>query len=182
MHGLRIMIVVGAVATLLDNAAAQTGVPVPSPMDVIQMQGQRADGPCGSSLSKSDHVINEIQEVYGRAGRCGEYRSRMYFDYRIDAIKGEEERPGEVTVPGYFAYYDLNWAPPFYRNSAAPSSIGIDRASHVSDAAAATASAPGQVGACGLPYANENTRKVQETSAQNGMCDWYRDNVGAGGN
>ena len=139
-------------------ALAQSGVPLPSPMDVIQKQGVRAKGPCGSTLARRDVVRNDIQAAYAAAGRCDEYDPRLYTEYRLAAI-GEEERPGDVTVAGYFAYHGLTW----YQGRVAAAS-GSDRSTPpvVTD---------GDLGACNVPAADALEHRLQRVLARrDGNC------------
>ena len=189
----------------LGSAAAQTGVPMPSPWDVAIEPWDREveKGACGLGLG--GEVYDYLQKIYSRAGQCSSYGQQydrkgdkvVWVNYRYDT-------PKPHSIQGFFSYYGVDWwdgwLPPEARGSdydanvvgwpqgltphsamqatpQTPATKAAAPTAREASAAPASQSAAGDLGACGFAYSTDAMRQVQETSAQNGMCDWYEANV-----
>ena len=172
-----------------------TGVPLPSPSDVIQKRGTDKSSPCGKqSSAEVNPVQHEVEAVYARAQRCAEHSSREYNAYRtfVRRFDADEKRyPRGVvgdyeTVAGYFTYQGLGWwdgrtstgyVPAARYAGQMPSGLSAPRtvvADQPSLADVRTPMVRGNVGACGFPIYEEPQRAGQEVLARFDMCDEYQ--------
>ena len=97
--------------------------PMPSPSDVIAVQGNDTVGRCGSSIGKNA-VADEVQRIRAHEGRCSEYDGTKLYNPYKSWIRGHDAREkifsahrsgkyetlGDFeTVANYFYYHGLEW-------------------------------------------------------------------------
>ena len=199
----KLLVIATSLPAMTTTAFAQTGVPMPSPMDVIIPRGELPRGSCGKT-NGTNLVRNEVQEVYARAKRCTAFKKSDYFDYLFyirdfdndDRTYGNGVVGDYETVANYFNYYGIAWwdgrTSPGYRETArragqVPPGLTARYAGTATTTPApapattrrqaapqATSSATGAVGACGIPVSTGLTAQAQAEAQRIGTCDQIR--------
>lgn len=171
-------------------ASAQTGVPLPSPMDVINLPKSDGGSPCGNRTNENP-VEDEIEAAYARAGRCAAYDTQDWNAYAswVRMLDDEDEAPYgyEVShrgryyvgayenVPSYFAYHDLRWWDGETRSGYAEIARYGDRIAPgltpLTPSVAASVERPTE-GACGATP-DALAVRINRLLAPNGQCGLY---------
>ena len=105
-----------AVLLCSTGASAQSFDILPHPMDRLNGPPQRLQGACGKDYYND--VGEEVQKLYKRHGRCGNFSKSKYSDYVIwvkkhDPDDGRDYGSGALgdyeNVPSYFAWMEIDW-------------------------------------------------------------------------